>query len=150
MFAENPLNSSEYTFPVLEVFHIVGFVIGIGTAALVAFRILGFGLRRQTAAQLARELQPWTILGLTVAILSGALLYSTDPDKYYLNLSFLFKIVCLILAIIFQFTVLRKVARAGSSQGAAVLAACITLALWISVVFGGIFIAFVEAGLSFR
>jgi len=146
MFVDNPLTSSEYSFPVLECFHIVGFSIGIGTAALVNFRLLGAGLLKQPAAQLQKDLQPWTILGLTLAILSGALLYSTDPDKYYLNLSFLFKIACLIVAIVFQFTILRKAAVKG---GAGKIAASISLLLWACVVFGGIFIAFVEPGLSF-
>ena len=80
-------------------------------------------------------------------------MYATDPDKYYLNLSFLFKIACLLLAIVFQFTILRKVAQKGGSQGsgaAGTVAACVSLVLWASVVFGGIFIAFVETGLSFK
>lgn len=137
MFVENPLTSSEYSFPVLEIFHIVGFTVGIGTASLLDFRLLGFGLTRQTSADLVRDLQSWTILGLTLAILSGAMLYSTDPDKYYLNWSFLIKIACLLLAIAFQFTILRRVARAGITSGTSTLVACVSLVLWASVVFGG-------------
>ena len=35
MLIENPLNSSAYSFPILECFHIVGFALSIGTIAIV-------------------------------------------------------------------------------------------------------------------
>ena len=49
----------------------------------------------------------------------------------------------LVLAIIYNYTIHRWVALKNSSGGVAVLAGIISLVLWISVVFGGIFIAFV-------
>jgi len=147
MFLENPLNASEYTFPILECFHIIGFAFAIGTVAIVDFRLLGIGLRRQTAAQLIEDTNSWTILGLALAIMSGLLLFSTDPDKYYLNWSFLIKVTCLLLAIIFHFTLFRKIVR-DASPAAGKAAACVSLLLWAAVVFGGIFIAFVEEGLN--
>lgn len=149
MLIENPLNSSEYSFPILEFFHIVGFAVGIGTVALVDFRLLGVGLRHQTPAQITKDTGLWTVVSLTIAVFSGLLLFSTDPDKYYLNLSFLFKMACLLLAIVFHYTIHRKVVLAGASPGMSRLVACVSLVLWVSVVFGGIFIAFVREGLSF-
>jgi len=89
MLVENPLNSSELSFPILECFHILGFVVGIGSAALVDFQILGIGLRHQAPEELRRETAWWTIGGLTVSVFAGMLLYSTDPDKYYLKYSLL-------------------------------------------------------------
>jgi hypothetical protein len=146
---ENPLNVSPYTFPILEVTHIVSFAIAIGTVALVDFRLLGLAMLRQSSARVARDLGMWTLISLCVAIFSGLLMYSTDPDKFYLNLSFLFKITCLILAIIFHYTVHRRVALAEGRGIGAKLVACVSLALWVGVVFGGIFIEFVKEGLSF-
>src|ERR1700676_2295665 len=78
---ENPLNQSELTFPILECFHILGFAVTVGTIALVDFRLLGFGLR-QNAADLSKVLAPWTLLGLVTVLLSGPLLFSSDPDMY--------------------------------------------------------------------
>jgi hypothetical protein len=150
MFAENPLNASEWTFPILEIFHIVGFAIAIGTVALVDFRLLGLGLRQQTPGQLTKDLSLATLLSLSTALLSGMLMYSTDPDKFYLNVSFLFKIACLLLAITFHYTIHRKVALSGSSSAASKLVALVSLALWVAVVFGGIFIEFVKEGLEFN
>jgi hypothetical protein len=148
MFIENPLNSSELAVGILECVHIVSFALAIGTITIIDFRLLGLGLRRQSPAQLIKDLDLWTILGLTVAIFTGLLLFSTDPDKYYLNVSFLFKIACLVLAIIFHYTIFRKVAVARTSP-AGWAVACVSFALWTAVLFGAIFISFVREGLSF-
>jgi hypothetical protein len=140
---ENPLNESPLTFPVLECFHILGFAMTVGTIALVDFRLLGFGLLRQKAPDLAKALAPWTLFGLVTVLLSGPLLFSSDPDMYYLNRSFQIKMVLLLLAIVFHFTIRRKLLRGELSTGLNGLVAGISLALWTSVIFGGIFIAFV-------
>jgi len=144
---DNPLNS-EYAFPVLECFHITGFAVAIGTVALVDFRLLGVGLRRQSPGQIAQSTGILTLGSLLVAIFSGMLMYSTDPDKYYLNWSFLIKIACLVLAILFHYTVHRRVVFSEAITAGGKLAACASLLLWASVVFGGIFIAFIEPGLT--
>ena len=139
----NPLNSSALVFPVLECMHIAGWALTVGTIALVDFRLLGFGLRKQSAAEIARELAPWTLIGLVVILLSGPLLFSSDPDMYYLNHSFQFKMVCFVVAVIFNYTVHRKVVRSKASAAVGAVVACVSIALWMGVVFGGIFIAFV-------
>lgn len=148
MLIQNPLNSSEWTFPILECFHIAGFAVAIGTVAIVDFRLLGLGMRRQTPGQLAKDTGLLTIVSLTIALFSGLLLFSTDPDKYYLNLAFLFKIACLLLAIGFHYTIHRKVVFSGASLGASMVVACVSLVLWVLVVFGGIFIAFESLNFS--
>ena len=115
----------------------------VGTIALVDFRLLGFGLRRQSAAELAKALAPWTLFGLVMVLLSGPMLFSSDPDMYYLNLSFQIKMVLLLLAIVFHYTIRRKLLRGELSPGLNKPVACISLALWTSMIFGGIFIAFI-------
>jgi hypothetical protein len=141
----NPLNASELAFPALECIHIVGFAFSVGTIAIVDFRLLGLWMRRQTASELAQDLAPWTLAGLAVMLLSGPLLFSSDPDMYYLNRSFQVKMVCLVLAIVFHYTIHRKTVAAGAvpSPLRAGLVACVSLALWVGVIAGGLFIGFV-------
>jgi hypothetical protein len=139
---QNPLNENALVFPVLECFHIVGFAIAVGTIALVDFRLLGFGLR-QNAGELAKTLAPWTLFALISVLISGPMLFSSDPDMYYLNLSFQIKMVLLVLAIVFHYTIRRKLLRGGLSPGLNKPVACISLFLWTSLIFAGIFIAFV-------
>ncbi len=144
MLIENPLNESSLAFPILECFHIIGFVCGAGTIALVNFRLLGVGLIRKSAAQLWSETMPWTLAGLSFAIFSGLLLFSIDPDAYSLNRAFRLKMLYLALAIVFYYTAVYK-AVSSASAGRQRMAACVSLGLWALVLFGGIFIGFIDS-----
>ena len=148
MLITNPLNSSAYVFPTLECFHIVGFALSIGTVAIVDFSLLGIGMRRQTPAQLAKDTWLWTLSGLVLMFFSGLLLFSSDPDMYYLNWPFLIKMVFFVSAVVFHYTIHRKAVASDTPPPNAKLEACVSLALWAGGVFGGIFIGFVYPGLS--
>jgi len=144
----NPLNSSALAFPILECFHIVGFAFSIGTIAIVDFSLLGIGMSRQTPAQLARDTWLWTLGGLVVMLFSGLLLFSSDPDMYYLNWAFLIKMVFFVSAVIFHYTIHRKAVLLDTPPSNAKLVAGVSLALWTGVIFSGIFIGFIYPGLK--
>lgn len=138
------LNSSEWVFPIAECFHIAAFAWSIGLIAAVDYKLMGFGIQHSKPSEVLRDTAPWTILGLAVVLLSGPVLFLSDARMYLHNSSFRFKMYMLALAIIFNFTIHWKIAKSDtSSQPARTAAAIISLALWISVVFGGLFIAFV-------
>ncbi|HEY3827349.1 MAG TPA: DUF6644 family protein [Bryobacteraceae bacterium] len=147
LLIENPLNESALSFPILECFHIVGFAFSVGTIALVDFRLLGWGMRRETPAQILKDTFFWTLGGLILMVLTGLMLFSSDPDMYYLNYAFDLKMLFLVLAIVFNYTVHRKTAMADAPAGGK-LVACVSLALWACVVFGGIFIGFLNPTLD--
>lgn len=146
----NPLNSSPLAFPILECIHIVGFALSIGTIAIVDFRLLNIGMRRQTPAQLAQDTAVWTLVGLGIMLLSGMALYSSDPDMYYLNYAFLGKMLFLILAITFHYTIHRRVVASGASPGKTKVVAWLSIFLWMGVIFGGIFIGFLNPTLDLK
>jgi hypothetical protein len=146
MFIENPLNTWPNAFAVLECFHIAGFALAIGMIALVDFSLLGFLMLKQSAVQIARTFEWWTLGGLIVAVFSGLLIFSTDPDMYYLNRSFLLKMAALVLAVMFNYTIHRQTLFSDLSPASTRLIACLSLLLWVGVIFGGIFIAVVPAG----
>jgi hypothetical protein len=138
------LNSSEWVFPIAECFHIAAFAWSIGLIAAVDYRLLGFGIQHATPSEVLHDTAPWTLLGLAVVLLSGPLLFLSDTRMYLHNQSFVFKMCALAVAILFNYTIHRKVAQSDtSSQGVRITVAVVSLALWISVVFGGLFIAFV-------
>ena len=147
MFIENPVNTIAIIFPILEILHIAGFAVAIGAVAAVDFRILGYGLLEQTPSQIAKATGFWMLGGLVLAIFSGFGLYSSDPDMYYLNWSFIIKMILLVAAIVLNYTVHRKITASDGNTGGAKAVAVISLVLWSSVIFGGIFIAFVMGGL---
>ncbi|HUI81824.1 MAG TPA: DUF6644 family protein [Bryobacteraceae bacterium] len=138
----NPLNNNEWAFPLLEIIHIAGFTLSIGTIAIVDMGLLGYG-KRGTPATLLKETGTWTLVGLIIMLISGPLIFSSDPNMYLGNASFRFKLTALLIAIIYNYTVHRKVALSGASPGVSKAVGVISLALWVSVVAAGLFIAFV-------
>ena len=145
MLIQNPLNEYSSAFPILECIHIAGIVCGVGTTMLVNLRLLGAGLTRNSASLLWKDLMPWTLSGLSIAIISGLLLLSIDPEAYYLNYAFRFKLLSLVPAIVFYYTLVRKAAASGTPGAKGAVVACISLGLWALVPLGGIFIGFIDS-----
>lgn len=140
--ASNPLNQNDWAFPLLEILHIGGFALSIGTIALVDFCLMSSGKWRQSAPILLRQTSSWTLWGIILMLITGPLIFTTDPRMYLANRAFRFKLGALLIAIIYNYTVHRKVALADPPAGASRLVGALSLLLWISVVFAGIFIAF--------
>ena len=141
MALENPLNLSETDYIIVECFHIAGFVLAVGMTAIVDFRLLGLILRKQSPQQLASLTALWIAGGLIVAVFTGFMLFSVDPDSYYSNASFLIKMASLCLAISLNYTIHRKAVLPGAAPRHSKIVACISLAVWVLTVCSGIFIA---------
>ncbi|MGD0363602.1 MAG: DUF6644 family protein [Bryobacteraceae bacterium] len=141
--ASNPLNNNEWSFPLLEIIHIAGFALAIGTIFIVDLRLMGIGMLRQRASQLARDLAPWTLSGFAAALISGPLIWTSDPNMYLHNSAFQFKMVALLVALVYQYTVHRGMALRDPARLAGGLVGMFSVLLWIGVIAGGLFIAFV-------
>ena len=138
----NPLNNNEWSFPLLEIIHIASFAVSVGTIAVVDLRLLGLGMRRQSSAQLLKDTAPWTLIALAIVLMSGPMIFSSDPNLYLNNPGFRFKMDVLLVAIMYNYTVHRRVAQSNPSPVLGAWVGGVSLALWVSVVFGGLFIAF--------
>jgi hypothetical protein len=137
------MSGPEWAFPVVQSFHFIGFALSIGTIAIEDLRLLGLGMRRQSAAELAADLDPWTWTGLVLMLTTGPMMFSSDAVMYHYNPSFRFKMICLMVAILFHFTLHRRALRSDLPPIAAKLAGVTSLLLWTSVVAAGRMIAFV-------
>lgn len=138
------IRMSTYLFPAVEVLHLIGLVLLLGTVIVVDLRLLGFGLRRQSVTRVAQEVAPWTLLGVATMLITGFLLLLSEAVKCYQNDAFWFKMEFLLPALIFHFTVYRKVTSSDKIRPVwARLTACLSLALWFGVGLGGRAIAFV-------
>jgi len=137
------LNNSEWAFALAECVHIGGFAVGIGSIALVDFRMLNLGLRHATAARILRYTEPWTLFALVFVVFSGAALFFSQTDIYLANVIFPLKMYALFAALVYNFTIHRKVAIMENPPPVlSKLVAIVSLLLWVSVVFGGIFTGF--------
>lgn len=140
--ATNPLNNNEWSFPFFECIHIATFAMSVGTIALIDLRLLGLTLRRQTPAQLLKDTSLWTLAGLVIVITSGLVIFTTDPLRYYYNSAFRYKVIALLLAILFNYTIHRKVVLSYTPGIIAMITGAFSLVLWVSIVFAGLFYAF--------
>jgi len=143
--AGEAIRNSLWLFPVIESFHLLALALIGGAVLVVDLRLLGLVLRRQPLADLAREAQRWLAGGLAVMIVTGLALFSSEAIKCYYNLAFWTKMSALAPAIVFAFTVRRKVAAADESRLRPLwrkLTALVSIALWFVVAASGRWIGF--------
>jgi len=139
----NPIARWTWVYPVVESLHICGFTLLVGTIAILDLRLLGVYLKRQPISQLAKDLSPWIWTGLIVQLITGPYLFSSDPGEYIQISAFRVKMALFLVALVYQFTVIRKATSpAGDSTplGWRRPAALVSLGLWISVLLAGLWI----------
>ena len=139
------IRNSSWLFPVIESVHLLGLAALGGALLVVDLRLLGLGLRRQPVAALARDAQPWLIGSILVMLASGVPLFLSESVKCYYSPAFWVKMTALPLAILFAFTVRRRVAMADEARARPLLnklVAVVSLALWFTVGAGGRWIGF--------
>ena len=139
------IRNSLWLFPIIEAFHLVGLAVIGGAVLLVDFRLLGLGLRTQPVSKLARDVQPWVVGSLVVMVLSGFPLFLSEAVKCYHSFAFWTKMTALLAAVIFTFTIRRRVAFAPDGRFSPVsyrAVALTSLVLWSTVGWGGRWIGF--------
>jgi uncharacterized membrane protein YhdT len=139
------IRESIWLFPVIEAFHLVGLGVVIGAVLMVDLRLLGAGLVKQPVAQLSAAVEPWLLGSLALMIASGTLLFLSEATKAYYSFPFWVKMTSLLLALLFTFTVRRRVTRSGLTAAQPQLGrviALISLSLWFGVAWGGRWIGF--------
>ena len=143
------LHESLWVYPSVESVHVLTLCLFLGTAVMLDLRLLGVAFRRVPVSQFFTSLQPWTIAGFVVMVISGGLLFYAIPVRTYLNVFFRIKVVLLILAglnvQIFYATIYRRVAEWDDNETPplrAKLAGAISLVLWAGIVVAGRMIAY--------
>jgi hypothetical protein len=135
------VRDSLWAFAIIESVHLLALAVMGGAVLIVDLRLLGLGLRRQPVRQIARDANPWLVGGLAVMLITGfPLMASLAASKYYVNLAFQLKMLFLLLAIVFTFTIRRNiVAREDNHIPTAVawIVGLVSLFLWSGVGFMG-------------
>jgi len=122
----------------LEIVHLIGMTLLIGSVLMVDLSLMGRGIRGYPAPEIARQLRGWTVAGLAIMLASGPLLLSSEALRCYQSPAFWIKMALLALAVSFHFTIHRRVTRAGNvSHSEARVVGGLSLALWISVALAG-------------
>ena len=143
--AHDVIANSSWAFAVIESFHLLALAVIGGAVLMLDLRLLGFGLRRQTIDEVAREAQPWLVGSLIVMLVTGVGLFISEPTKCYYSIPFWWKMTSLALAMTFTFTVRRKIVGADERRVRPLwfkLVALVSLTLWFGVGAGGRWIGF--------
>jgi hypothetical protein len=129
--------SSIYLGPGVNLIHLISMVTFMGALLLVDLRLLGTGLRNYPVRQVARTARPWLIAGLIGLTLTGIPAMMATATQQYANNVFWVKMYILFTAVIFTFTVRRKVTQSDEAGIWAKIVALVSIVLWMSVAAGG-------------
>ena len=139
------IRNSEYAFPMIEFVHLAGLAVIGGAVLIVDMRMLGLGLKKRSVAQLAKDAQPYVTGSLIVMLVTGIALYTSEATKCYASAAFWIKMVSLLLAMIFTYTIKKRVAAGDEktvSIGVSRLVGAVSIVLWFGVAWGGRWIGF--------
>jgi hypothetical protein len=81
----------------------------------------------------SKALKPWMHAGLATVLLTGPAMYFADASRYQANAAFRVKMILLLAALAFHFTLHRRAV----SRGGGRLEGAVSLLLWTLVVVAG-------------
>jgi len=142
------MRGSLWMYPIVEIVHITGFVLLVGSVAMFDLRVLGFG-RSLPLRALGRHLLPWSVASLGLIVPAGLMMFSAHPHDFINNNVFLLKLVLIatagVNAALFHLGVYRTAAQWDSEVVAPLTArmhALASLAIWIAVITCGRLLAY--------
>lgn len=137
-----------WLYPIVEIFHIVGFAMLVGAVAMFDLRVLGWS-RSLPVQGLGHHLLPWSVASLLLIIPAGLMMFSAHPHDFIGNRVFQLKLALIaaagINALVFHAGIYRSVARWNADVAAPVparLHAAASLAIWVAVICCGRLLAY--------
>ena len=137
-----------WLYPAVEITHIVGFVLLVGSAVMFDLRLLGLS-RALPVSAMATHLLRWARLALLLVVPSGVLMFAAHATEFATNGAFQLKLVLIALAFlnagIFHRWPFHAVGDWDTELVAprpARLAGVLSIALWIGVITCGRLLAY--------
>jgi hypothetical protein len=137
-----------WLYPIVEIVHIVGFVVLVGAAFMFDLRLLGLS-RTLPVSGMAEHLLRWSRLALVVVAPSGALMFIAHATEMAVNPAFRLKLLLIAAAFVNAGIFHRWPFRAVgdwdteiASPWAARLAGGLSLTLWTGVIACGRLLAY--------
>jgi hypothetical protein len=142
------MRHSLWTYPIVEIVHIVGIATFFGSVVLFDLRLVGFS-RTVSVRSLERHLLPWSWVALLLIVPSGVAMLSAHATDFAGNPAFRVKLLLIafagVNALAFHNGVYRSVSTWDQHQPtplAAKASALISLAIWLGVITCGRLIAY--------
>ena len=143
------LLESLYVWSFMESAHVLGIALFVGTAAMNDLRLLGMSFKSVPASEVTKRLLWWTRAGFVVMVVTGLLVFYSNPLRYWHNINFRIKLVLLVVGglnvFLFHTRIHRRVAEwdlDAVPPRAARIAGAVSLCVWALVVITGRMIAY--------
>ena len=133
-------------YPIVEIVHILGIIVLVGSAALFDFRLLGLS-RQLSVAQLSRYLLPWARLSVLGIVPAGVLMFVSNATTLAANPVFRLKLILIGVAIVnllvFHWWTGKSIKEEETAVPiAAKVSAIVSLVVWVGVISCGRLLAF--------
>jgi len=130
------IRESLWMTAVFNTLHLLCLVMFVGAVLIVDLRLLGGGAKDQPVAHVARDAEPWLIAALIGLTMTGVPQLVTNALREYHSDLFWMKMAILLVAVIYTFTLRRRVTLAEESRVAPATrkaVGLVSLALWTAV-----------------
>lgn len=128
------ISESLWIYPLDQAIHLVFLALFAGSILILDIRLLGFGMREQSVAKVARDSAPWVIIGFLGLVATGIPQLIQNAMREYYSEFFWIKMYVLPIALIYTFTIRRMVSMADESRVAPAmskLTGFASILLWI-------------------
>jgi len=138
------MRESSWAFPAAESIHVIAISLVVGLIAVVDLRLLGLASVEHALTKLMRDILPLTWVAFSVAVVSGAAMFISQPAQYFENTAFRVKALLLLLAgcnmLYFHLVTFRSIDGWNDSKStppAAKFAGGASLTFWVAIVLLG-------------
>ena len=131
------ISESLWIYPLDQAIHLLFLALFAGSILILDIRLLGFGMREQPVAKVARDSTPWVIIGFLGLVATGIPQLVQNAMREYYSDFFWIKMYVLPVALIYTFTIRRMVAQADEGRVSPVVqkvVGLVSILLW----FGGV------------
>jgi hypothetical protein len=143
------LHESFYMYAWIESIHVITLMLSLGMLIVIDLRMLGLWMTNVPASKIAQRLDRPMLIGFSIMVATGVLLYVGIPIRTTQSFWFRIKLILLVAAFVNAWLFRRHMqGSVGSWDVAPVpprrtrIAAALSLTLWAGVVFCGRFIAY--------
>jgi hypothetical protein len=146
------IQSTDWVIPTVQTVHILAVAAVMSSILMFNLRLIGVRARNESVASVASRFLPVVWYGLPTLLATGAILIIAEPARALQNPVFILKMTLVLLAVgltLVSQMPLRKDQGfwdvSLSHRRLARLVACLSLPIWVAIVFAGRWIAYVRS-----
>jgi len=142
---------SQGVYPIVLTLHSIGLALLVGLLVIIDLRVLGMG--RELPIPSLRGFMKVVWIGFVANLVSGILLFCISPEKFFYSNMFRFKILFILLGLVFGALLNSSLLRVGDEYAISPnptvrqrTLAFLSIVCWIAAIFAGRWLAYVTFG----